>query len=576
MMKRAPVESTADAYLELLAARGVEYFFANAGTDFAPIIEAYARRSAQGQASPRPITVPHEVPAVAMAHGYTMVTGRPQVVMVHVIVGAGNAAGGVINAARSNLPVLFSAGRNPITEAGAAGSRDRPIHWAQEAFDQAGMLREFVKWDYELKRFDQLETVVDRALTLAQSEPRGPVYLTLPREVLAERHESIEYADPSRTVVPAGTLPDPRAIDEAATILASARNPIVITKALGRDPAAVPVLVRFAEALGAPVFDQFHTYVNFPQDHPLHAGFEPLDGRFEPGAHLSEADAIVVIESDVPWFPQMSRPKPEARVIHVAVDPLFSRYPVRGFPADLALAGAPRLTLAALSDALARRVDAAAVAERRSRYGQASARRREAARAKAQGVRGDTPIDMVWLSRAIGDVVDDRTIVVNEYDLDATQCTFTRPGSYFAAPPSGGLGWGLGAALGAKLAAPDQSVICCVGDGAYIFGSPTASHFVSRAYNLPVLFVVFNNRTWNAVKRAVQTYARDGWAVRTDTMPLTALEPSPDYEMICAASGGHGEKVEDPAALPEALRRGLRIVKEEKRQVVLNVICKKP
>ena len=576
MMKRATVESTADAYLELLAARGVEYFFANAGTDFAPLIEAYARRSAQGQASPRPITVPHEVPAVAMAHGYTMITGRAQVVMVHVIVGAGNAAGGVINAARSNVPMLFSAGRNPITEAGNAGSRDRPIHWAQEAFDQAGMLREFVKWDYELKRFDQLETVVDRALTLAQSEPRGPVYLTLPREVLAERHEAIEYADPARAVVPAATQPDPRAIDEAAEILASARNPVIITKAVGRDPAAVPVLVRFAETLGAPVFDQFHTYVNFPQDHPLHAGFEPLDGRFEPAAHLSEADAILVIESDVPWLPQLNRPRPEAHVIHVAVDPLFSRYPVRGFPADRALAGAPRLTLAALSDALTRRVDPAAVAERTRRWSQAGARRREAALAKARAVSGDTPIDMVWVSRAIGDVIDERTIVVNEYDLDATQCTFTRPGSYFAAPPSGGLGWGLGAALGAKLASPERDVICCVGDGAYIFGSPTASHFVSRAYNLPVLFVVFNNRTWNAVKRAVQTYAPDGWGVRTDAMPLTALEPSPDYEMLCRASGGHGEKVEDPAALPDALRRGLRMVREEKRQVVLNVICKKP
>jgi acetolactate synthase-1/2/3 large subunit len=493
--------------------------------------------------------------------------------MVHVIVGAGNAAGGVINAARSNIPMLFSAGRNPITEAGVAGTRDRPIHWAQEAFDQAGMLREFVKWDYELKRFDQLETVVDRALTLAQSEPRGPVYLTLPREVLAERHEAIEYADPSRAVVPAATLPDPAAIGEAAAILAAARNPIIITKALGRDPAAVPALVRLAETLGAAVFDQFHTYVNFPQDHALHGGFET-------GRNLGEADAILVVESDVPWFPEMTRPALDARIIHLGVDPLFSRYPVRGFPADLALAGTPRLALAALAEAvinaMARRVDATAVAERRARWTAAGARRREAATAKSQAVRGDAPIDMQWLSRAIGDVVDDRTIVVNEYDLDATQCTFTRPGSYFAAPPSGGLGWGLGAALGAKLAAPDHSVICCVGDGAYIFGSPTASHFVSRAYNLPVLFVVFNNQTWNAVKRAVQTYARDGWAVRTDSMPLTALEPAPDYEMICRASGGHGERVEDPAALPDALRRGLRIVKEEKRQVVLNVICKKP
>src|SRR5260370_23025532 len=97
MMKGATVESTADAYLELLAARGVEYFFANAGTDFAPLIEAYARRSAQGQASPRPITSPHEVPAVAMAHGYTMVTRRAQGGMGPAIVCAGNPAGAGIN-----------------------------------------------------------------------------------------------------------------------------------------------------------------------------------------------------------------------------------------------------------------------------------------------------------------------------------------------------------------------------------------------------------------------------------------------------------------------------------------------
>ena len=145
-------------------------------------------------------------------------------------------------------------------------------------------------------------------------------------------------------------------------MLAAARNPIIITKALGRDPAAVPVLVRLAETLGAPVFEiQFHTYVNFPQDHALHGGFEAAP-------HLAEADAILVIESDVPWFPQMNRPKAETRVVHLGVDPLFSRYPVRGFPADLALAGTPRLALAALADAVARRVDRAAVAERRQRW----------------------------------------------------------------------------------------------------------------------------------------------------------------------------------------------------------------
>src|SRR2546421_1455097 len=113
-MKKVAIESTAEAYLELLAARGVEYLFANAGTDFAPLIEAYAKRFATGQALPRPVTVPHEVPAVAMAHGFAMVTGRPQAGMGHVIVGAANATGGLINAAPAGGPMLFTAGRNPL------------------------------------------------------------------------------------------------------------------------------------------------------------------------------------------------------------------------------------------------------------------------------------------------------------------------------------------------------------------------------------------------------------------------------------------------------------------------------
>ena len=274
MTKRASIESTADAYLELLAARGVEYFFANSGTDFAPLIDAYARRLAQGQPVPRPMTVPHETPAVGMAHGYAMVTGRPQVVMVHVIVGAGNAVSGIINAARSNVPILFSAGRNPLTETGLHGSRNRPIHWAQESFDQGAMIREFVKWDYELRNFTQLETVVDRALALTQAEPQGPVYLTLPREVLAEKHEVFEYAAASRAPRPGAVSAAPETIGEAARMLTAARNPIILTKAAGRDPRAVPALVTLAETLGAPVIDQFHTHMNFPQDHPLHAGFD--------------------------------------------------------------------------------------------------------------------------------------------------------------------------------------------------------------------------------------------------------------------------------------------------------------
>ena len=567
--KRANIESTAEAYLELLAARGVEYFFGNGGTDFAPIIEAYARRFAHGQTLPRPITVPHEIVAVAMAHGYAMVTGRAQVVMLHVIVGTANGLGGVINAARANVPMLFSAGRTPITESGLRGARNRQIHWAQESFDQGSMVREFVKWDYELRNFPQLETVVDRALAITHAEPQAPVYLTLPREVLAERHDTFEYSDPTRVVSPSPVVADAAAIQDAARVLADAKNPIVIVRASGRDPLAVPALVKFAEALGAGVFEQFHTHLNFPQTHPLHVAYD-----VQP--YLDDADAIVVLESDAPWFPSTKSPKPEARVIQVGVDPLFSRYPIRGFAGDFALAGHPRLTLNALADAVAGIVDRGAVATRRSKWEAEHRKLRDAWAATARKASAGGPIEMSWLSRAIADIADDRTILVNEYDFDATQGSFTRPGSYFNSPASSALGWGLGAALGAKLAAPDNTVIACVGDGSYMFGAPTAAHFVSRAYDIPVLWVVFNNRTWNAVKRSTTSFASDGWAVKTDTMPLTYLEPSPDYELVCQASGGHGEKVENPAALPDALKRALRIVRDEKRQALLNVICRKP
>src|SRR5712675_959735 len=176
---------TADAYIARLGERGIEYVFANAGTDFAPIVESLSRNAGKDQKVPRFVTVPHENVAMAMAHGYYRIAGKPAAVMVHVTVGTANAINGLMNAARDNIPVLLAAGRTPLTETGSIASRNRSIHWGQEAFDQGGMVREFAKWDYELRSGQPVDAVVDRALDIAMSEPRGPVYLTLPREVLA-------------------------------------------------------------------------------------------------------------------------------------------------------------------------------------------------------------------------------------------------------------------------------------------------------------------------------------------------------------------------------------------------------
>lgn len=179
------IEINAEAFLRRLAERGVDYLFANAGTDFASIVEAIARNNGRVR-YPRTITVPHENVAMAMAHGYYRTCGKPAAVMVHVNVGTANAMCGLMNAQRDNIPVFLAAGRTPITEAGSVASRNRSIHWGQEMFDQGGMLRELVKWDYELRSGQPVDTIVDRALDIAMTEPRGPVYLTLPRETLGE------------------------------------------------------------------------------------------------------------------------------------------------------------------------------------------------------------------------------------------------------------------------------------------------------------------------------------------------------------------------------------------------------
>src|SRR3954465_4400831 len=212
-------ETAAEAWLGLPGARGIEFLLANGGTDFAPVVEAYAKGQSQGWRLPEIVIVPHENMGVAMAHAYTMITRRPQARMGDVGVGAANSINGLINASRQNIPLLFTAGRTPITESGAlTAARNNYIHWAQEHFDQGGMLREFMKWDYELRHAEQVETVLDRALAIARSEPQGPVYVTLPREVLASPFPK-EIAKTPTMVSATAPAADPAALAETANLL---------------------------------------------------------------------------------------------------------------------------------------------------------------------------------------------------------------------------------------------------------------------------------------------------------------------------------------------------------------------
>ena len=563
------VDSVAEAYLALLAERGVEYLFANAGTDFAPLVEAFAKAARTGAPAPRPVLATHENLAVSMAHGWAMVTGRLPVVMVHVSVGTANAVCGVFNAARDNVPMLFTAGRSPLTEAGLPGARNVYIHWAQEMFDQAGMVRELVKWDYELRNGEQLETVVDRALAVAASEPKGPVYLSLPREVLAEPLPGFGYDAPTRRVAAAPPGPDQGALEEAARILAAADNPLIVTASAGRDPAAVAALAEFAERFAIPVVQHRPRHLSLAADHPCHLGYDATP-------YLDDADAILVLECDVPWVPSLKAPPPRCRVVHLGVDPLFQRYPIRGFPCDVAVTGAPTGALPTLAAALDRYVAKSAVAARRERLVRLTEAQRAGWRKTRETVAGMRPIHMAWASACIADAKPEDAIMVNEYTLMLEYCGSNLPGTYFGSSPASGLGWGGGAALGAKLAAPDRLVIATLGDGSHLFGNPVALHHAAAAHGLPVLFVIMNNSMWGAVRRATQGMYPQGEAMRSNKPPLIDLDELPAFEQVCAAAGGYGERVEDPAALPAALARALHAVTKEKRQALLNVICRGP
>ena len=567
---RIEAETVADAYLALLARRGIDYLFANAGTDFAPIIEAFAKAKVTGRRVPTPILVPHENVAVSMAHGYWMVTGRMQAAMVHVGPGTANSLNAIMNASRQRVPILMTAGRTPINEADVTGSRDTYIHWAQEHFDQSGMIREFVKWDYELRNGGQVETVVDRALALARSEPRAPVYLILPREVLASPLADPEVTEHGLMAANAPPQPNRAAIARAAEILSRAKFPIIVTAEAGETPAGVAALAALASRHAMPVVQYRARYLCLPDDHPMHLGYDP-------GALLREADVVLVVETDVPWIPNEARPGDDVPVSQLGVDPLYSRYPIRGFRADLSIAGNVPAALAELESALtaADGTLAKSLPARRAKVADLrQAQRARWAEARKQAEQ-DTAIQQTWAGACIERVRTDDDIIVNEYTLALDQVSLKRPGSYFGNSPVGGLGWGLGAALGAKLAAPERTVIAVLGDGSYMFGNPTPAHYVAQANQLPILTVVLNNAMWGAVRRATTTVYPSGYAARDNAPPLTYIEPSPQFEKVVEASGGYGERVEDPAQLPGALERALKAVKVEKRQALLNVLIKR-
>ena len=562
MVHEAHFETVAEHYLAALRSHGIERLFLNAGTDFAPLVEAYARNHDTNAAPfPAPILATHENLAIGMAHGAYLLTGRPQALMVHVSVGTANTICGLMNAARDRIPILLTAGRSPLFESDALGARDMRIHWGQEMFDQAGIVRELVKWDYELRDARHVDAVVHRAITIAATEPKGPIYLTLPREVLASpahRTGTQGASQPGTT----GSAPNEAAVAQLADRIAAARMPVVVATASGADPATVAQLVHLCERHGIGYAEEAARYLNFPAGHPLHLGY-----RLAPV--FDEADVLCFIECDVPWIPAEKAPRDDAFVAHVGVDPAFSRNPMRSHRADLSITSTAIAFISALDAALAART-ARVDTDRRQRVVQLARQLRGAA--AGASTTADGPITREAVAAALNQLVDADTVVFNEYWAPPAQLARTKPQTYFYLSSAGGLGWALPAALGAQLVAPERTIVALIGDGAYIFANPAACHHAAARYELPVLTIIYNNARWGAVDLATQlVYPHGQWREQRGPS-LSDLAPIPALERYVEASGGYGERVAERAGLLPALQRALHVVRVERRQAVVNVI----
>jgi acetolactate synthase-1/2/3 large subunit len=558
---RTPIAG--EAFLRALADHGIDYFFANPGTDFPPIVEAFSRAKQSNAKVPTPLVIPHENLAVAMAHGAYAMSGRPQAVMLHVNVGTANAINNIINLNRDNIPLILAAGRTPITEKGKFGGRNRYIHWGQEMFDQGGMLREAVKWDYELRVPEQVTDVVSRAYEMTMSSPRGPVYLSLPREPLAApMPEPLGPVKPRH--VPAPPHADPAMIATLAEWIANAEKPLIITTASGA--AAMAPLGRIAEKYALPVVTQRQRVVCLPSSHPMHMGYDPQ-------GLLQEADLVIVMDADVPWIPNEQTPHKDARFVTLGEDPAFRRYPMRSFPSDLAITSKTSTALEMLEQALAKHsFPEARMSARRTRAAEFNRKRKENL-AKASATPTGDKINFAYLSRLVGECIGDDAVLFNEYSLIQEQISRDKPDTFYGLSAAGGLGWGFGAALGAKLAAPDKLVVATLGDGAYMFSNPMVGHWVSDVHKLPILTIVFNNSLYGAVRGATMSMFKDGVAGEDGGRFMADLSPSPAFEAAVKAQGGHGERVEKASELAGALARARDVVVKDKRQALLNVIC---
>jgi acetolactate synthase I/II/III large subunit len=571
-MSQQYIRTAANDLLQGLVDLGIEYLFCNLGTDHAPLIEEMAHWREQGRAFPKLILCPHENTAVHMAGGYAVATGRGQAVLVHVDAGTANAAMGLHNLCRTRIPVLLIAGRAPMsTFDDATGGRDTYVHFIQEPFDQASVVRPYVKWEYNLAWPSMAYEVVSRAGAVMQSDPTGPVYLTLPREVLAAPVDAASlgaFGHQNHLPVKAQGA-DASAVRAIAEQLMRSENPMLVTAYAGRNHEAPALIEKLAILCGMRVCEFNTIYMNIRRDSPYFGGYNPA-------AFTEQADFGLMVDVDVPWIPKTTRVNPNAFWAQLDVDAIKRDIPMWGFPLNARIEGDSVRLIGQLIEI----IEGSATPEFKTKaaarglaFKTAHAQNRQKAASLAQAKGVVNAINPHYLCAVMGQKIDLHDVVLNEA-IRNTMAVFEQiprevPGSLMGLS-GGGLGFSAGTALGIKLAQADNRVIHFVGDGSFYFSNPSSVYAVANQYGLPIFTVLLDNGGWSAVKESTLRMYPQGEANSTNQF-ASDLGYSTDFAAIAEAAGAHGERLTDPEQVEAAIERCLAALDEGRSALLHHV-----
>jgi acetolactate synthase-1/2/3 large subunit len=554
-----------EALLEAFRSLGVDFVISSPGSEWAPLWEAVARQKTSGSAGPCYIDAWHETLAVDVAIGYTLYTGRMQAVLLHAGAGLLQGTCGIHGALLAEVPLLVCSseaityGERPGVDPGSQWYRNLSIVGGTH-----GLVGGIVKWTNQVGSVEILYEMVKRAGELAQRTPRGPVYLNVPVEVLLE-----PWSPPSNKMpvaAPARRISPPDEIERLVDLIAAAENPIVLTESAGRSPEAFHALVAFAEAFGIPVIETQGTVCgNFPKKHPLYLG-----SRVEP--FMTTTDLVLLVACRAPWYPPSNKPV-QARTVVIDETPQRPQMVHQVLFADLYLEGDIAATLRAAAERAPAKIDDARRRQRMDRHAAAHSKLRadiEAAEAKAMTLDAIAPAALV---KALRDLLSGEAIFVDETITHSRvvqqHLDWAGPKRYFYV--QGGLGQGIGVALGIKMAAPDKPDALLLGDGTFLYNPIVQALGAVRDSKLPILIVIFNNKKYLSMKFNHLRAYPDGVAVTHDLFHGVNLDTQPPLHRFGEPFDMHCAEVSKLSDLEGAVRAAAASVAEG-RTAILNVM----